>query len=229
VTLPSAARRCPLVTYGDLSAPAKSDPSKTEAELALTRMTSATAPMPPAPAAPASASEIAAMSAWVAGGMPPGTCELDAGTSPGLGPFTGPPVCTSGVHWTQGNEGPLMNPGKPCLSCHGQPGSEAPSFILAGTVYPTGHEPDLCDGVNGSGKVVVMVTDASNKVWNLPVNAAGNFYQAGSPGSIALPFHARVTRAGKERVMMGAQSSGDCNGCHTEAGHNGAPGRIVQP
>jgi hypothetical protein len=83
--------------------------------------------------------------------------------------------------------------------------------------------------VDGSGDVVVVVTDANGQVWNLPVNAAGNFYFEDNPDAIALPFHAKVTRAGKERVMMGAQSTGNCNGCHTEAGANGAPGRIVQP
>jgi hypothetical protein len=122
-----------------------------------------------------------------------------------------------------------MNPGKPCLSCHGQPGSGAPSFIIAGTVYPTGHEPDLCNGVNGSNQVTVVVTDANGTVWNLPVNAAGNFYQQGSPGSIAFPIHAKVTRGKKERDMLGAQSIANCNECHTQAGANGAPGRIVEP
>jgi hypothetical protein len=29
--------------------------------------------------------------------------------------------------------------------------------------------------------------------------------------------------------MSTLQSSGDCNGCHTEQGKNGAPGRIFLP
>jgi hypothetical protein len=158
-----------------------------------------------------------------------GGTSPDAGVSSSPDPFGSPPVCTSGVHWKGGGGSPSMNPGKPCLSCHGQSGSGAPSFIIAGTVYPTGHEPDLCDGVNGSNQVTVVVTDAKGKVWNLPVNSAGNFYQPGSAGSVAFPIHAKVTRAGKERDMFGAQSTGDCNGCHTQAGANGAPGRIVEP
>ena len=32
-----------------------------------------------------------------------------------------------------------------------------------------------------------------------------------------------------ERAMVAAQTSGDCNSCHTLAGTNGAPGRIMLP
>ena len=50
-----------LVTYDDLMAPSKSNPSMTVAELALVRIQATTLPMPPAPAARTSAAEIAAM------------------------------------------------------------------------------------------------------------------------------------------------------------------------
>jgi hypothetical protein len=32
-----------------------------------------------------------------------------------------------------------------------------------------------------------------------------------------------------ERVMMHAEMNGDCNSCHTEAGTEDAPGRIMRP
>ncbi|HSY23238.1 MAG TPA: hypothetical protein VK841_14025 [Polyangiaceae bacterium] len=54
----------------------------------------------------------------------------------------------------------------------------------------------------------------------------GNFY---STGSIATPFDAKVLNGSKERDMVAAQTSGDCNSCHTEQGANGAPGRIMPP
>ena len=44
-----------------------------------------------------------------------------------------------------------------------------------------------------------------------------------------MPFTAKVTYQGRERAMTAPQTSGDCNGCHTQAGANGAPGRITLP
>jgi predicted CXXCH cytochrome family protein len=38
-----------------------------------------------------------------------------------------------------------------------------------------------------------------------------------------------VTAGGKERIMVQAQTSGDCNSCHSESGSKDAPGRIVAP
>jgi hypothetical protein len=60
------------------------------------------------------------------------------------------------------------------------------------------------------------------------VNAAGNFY-LGSP--ITPPFHAKVVNMlnGQERSMVAAQTTRDCNTCHTQSGANGAPGRIMLP
>jgi hypothetical protein len=58
------------------------------------------------------------------------------------------------------------------------------------------------------------------------VNAVGNFY---STAAVARPFQAKVVRNGLERVMTVAQTTGDCNSCHTVTGANGAPGRIMAP
>ncbi len=134
-------------------------------------------------------------------------------------------VCSSDAHWTRGDrESPLMHPGGTCISCHSS--GEGPAFSIAGTVYPTGHEPNDCNGVDGAGDVQVVITDAAGSVLTLDVNAAGNF---SSNSRIAMPFHAKVVTMGQERAMAAAQTTGDCNGCHTEGGANGAPGRIMLP
>jgi mono/diheme cytochrome c family protein len=100
-------------------------------------------------------------------------------------------------------------------------------YTIAGTVYPTVREPNDCNGVNGPAAAIqVVVTDAAGRVLTLPVNAAGNFF---TNAAVTFPFHARVVRGGAVRMMIAAQSSGNCNGCHTTDGANGAPGRIVVP
>jgi hypothetical protein len=138
--------------------------------------------------------------------------------------FDTPTVCTSGTTWTRGNRGSAsMHPGVACIDCHGS--NRGPAFTIAGTVYPTGHEPDDCNGTGGAGTSVV-ITDKNGKVTTIAVNAAGNFY---STAAITKPFQAKVVKGGSERVMTGAQTVGDCNTCHTEKGASSAPGRIVTP
>ncbi len=69
-----------LVSYADLTAPAKSDAAKSAAVVALARIKSKASPMPPAPATGATAAEIAAFEAWVTAKTPMGTCDdVDAG------------------------------------------------------------------------------------------------------------------------------------------------------
>lgn len=223
-----------LVTYGDLTAPAKTDASRTAAAMAVARMQNTTLPMPPAPATPATAAEIAAMQGWVAAGYPSAGCATpppaDAGAptvTPPPDPFSTPPRCTSNVTWTGGDEGsPNMNPGLACISCHASSGDEAPLFAIAGTVYPTAHEPDRCYGANGNNGARVVITGANGQVVTLTPNAAGNFTYT---GTVARPFQAKVTFMGRERVMATPQTSGDCNGCHTQNGAMNAPGRILLP
>ncbi|WP_437841556.1 hypothetical protein [Sorangium sp. So ce1153] len=63
------------------------------------------------------------------------------------------------------------------------------------------------------------------------LNASGNFlfdtFQDRTP--INFPITARVVKGDKERKMLTAQMSGDCNSCHSQSGAEGAPGRIVAP
>jgi hypothetical protein len=142
--------------------------------------------------------------------------------------FGAPPTCTSGQTWPGGNHGSkLMNPGLGCIDCHSK-NSAAPTLTLAGTVYPTAHEPNLCDGASSAiyTGATVVVTGADQNTITLTPNTAGNFFYQ---GALALPFRIKLTYMGRERMMGVAQTSGDCNGCHTQNGANGAPGRILVP
>lgn len=127
-------------------------------------------------------------------------------------------VCTSKKMWTGGN-GSTMRPGNDCTACHG--------FTIAGTLYPTQHEPNNCDGTAANG-VKVVVTGADGKVTTLTPDAtSGNFY---SSTAIKAPFSAKVTNsAGGSRAMTDTQTKGNCNSCHTQDGASGAPGRIMTP
>ncbi len=205
----------PLVTYSDLVAPSQSDPTRSYAQVALARMQDPVRPMPPAPLPLVSASEIASMQSWISAGMPQGSCSTatDGGT-PLPNPYDTPTVCTSGTYWTSGT-GSLMHPGWACGSCH--------TFQIAGTVYPTAHEPNDCNGAQ-TGSVVI--TDARGVSVSLTPNAAGNFLYA---GGLTLPIRAKVVSSRGERAMAATQSTGNCNSCHTVAGANGAPGRIMLP
>jgi hypothetical protein len=157
-----------------------------------------------------------------------------AGTDPGDDPiFSMPTTCSSGAKWTKGNKGSSsMHPGGTCISCHAS-NFDAPKFIFAGTVYKTGHEPDDCNGVNGStdaSGAQVIVTDANGQVFTAAVNKVGNFLGYPVSGkTFKTPYTARVVFNGKERAMGEHQTSGDCNSCHTEAGTKDAPGRIALP
>jgi hypothetical protein len=120
-----------------------------------------------------------------------------------------------------------MHPGNACITCHAN-NSKAPKVTIGGTVYPTTHEPNDCNGVKGTGSsITVVVTDATGKQLSpIVVNSVGNFY---STAAVAAPFHVKVVSNGKESAMMAAPPNGDCNSCHTEQGVNNAPGRIVVP
>lgn len=203
-----------LASYADLTAPSKGTPNTSEAALSLQRMQDMT--MPPAGTAPPAAA-IAAFEAWVTGGLPQGSCDQ-------VDPFAGPHVCTSQSVYTRG-KGSLMEPGVACIACHKQKGVYDALYTFAGSVYPTGHEPDRCYGSGAQGAVVVL-TDKNGKQVSYTANSGGTF--AGS-AVLTLPYTAEVQYQGNSRPMVTPQTDGDCNGCHTENGANGAPGRILLP
>ncbi len=206
-----------LLTYSDLTAPSKTNPALSMAEASLARMQATSAPMPPQGA---TADEIAVLQKWVDAGMPQGSC--DTTNPPPDTAFSGPLTCTSGKTWSSG-KGSSMDPGMHCNKCH--------NLYGGGTVYPTGHEPDRCYGVNGSANtdVKVRITGADGKSVDLPVTATGNFILN---TSVKKPYTAKVISSKGERPMLTPQTNGDCNLCHTaNAGGNGttSPGRIVVP
>jgi hypothetical protein len=211
-----------LLTLADLLAPSVSDPSKSMAAESLARMRSAASPMPPPPAEPPTPEEIQVFAAWVASSTPKGV-PCTGGDAGAPAPYATPSVCTSGKTWRGGNDGSSsMHPGGVCLTCHSMQGG--PAYKIAGTVYPTAHEPNDCDGV--ANALTVVVTGADGTTTSLPVNSVGNFY---SRSGVVAPFHVKVTDGTKERAMTEAVTAGDCNSCHTEQGANGAPGRIMAP
>lgn len=224
-----------LVTYDDLVAPWDEDPTRTIAEVSLERMKSRQSPMPPDGALAASA--VAVFEAWVGAGAPKASCgpakttadagppsdPVDAGPVTDGGAALDASVCTSGTTWAPGSPASaLMAPGKRCLGCHYVSGG--PSLTLAGTVYPTLHEPDGCNGAGG-GNVSVVIVDAAGKSHTLPVNAAGNFLRV---TGLPMPYTARVVSGTKVREMRTPQTDGDCNGCHSEVPTQ-SPGRIMAP
>jgi hypothetical protein len=135
------------------------------------------------------------------------------------------PACTSGMTWMYGDHGSSqMNPGRACIGCHST--HNGPPLTIAGTIYPTAHEPDLCDGADGTTGALVVITGADGQTVTLTPNVAGNF---DTGGPVKLPFTAKVTYMGRESAMTAMQTTGDCNSCHTQSGANGAPGRIQLP
>lgn len=208
----------PLVAYEELAVASKSDPAKTVAQLSIDRMKASTKPMPPSGVI--DSADVAVLERWVAAGMPKGDCAGASGPS-----YDTPTVCTSETVWTRGDhESPLMHPGVPCIECH-QRKREGPIYTVSGTVYPTAHEPDDCNGV-ASSNVKVVITGADGKITTLGLNQAGNFF---SRSKIAMPYRAKVVDGTKVREMKDATDNGDCNTCHSTAGAEKAPGRVIAP
>ncbi len=166
--------------------------------------------------------------AGVAGGG--GTNSADGGAA--TDPLHALATCTSGMVWTAASPNdPLMRPGEGCnvsSACHGA--GAAAIWSVAGTIYPTGHEPNDCEGFSNtsSNGVGIVITDAMGGVLPLAPNTVGNFYYS---GALAFPIQAKLISfaTGAERAMVGPVSSGDCNSCHTQDGSSGAPGRLTVP
>jgi hypothetical protein len=210
----------PLLTYEDLLRTGSD--GKTLAVKSLERMKDTARPMPPAPAVPPTPDEITILQRWVDARTPRAqACTgIDGGTSRASS-YDTPTVCTSNKTWG-GEQSAEMDPGAACITCHLRKG---PNFTIAGTVYPTAHEPNDCYGIS-SATLKVVVTDAQGKTLTLGVNQTGNF-RSNSP--LAPPFHVKVVDGTKERLMAGSLTAGDCNSCHTVGGANGAPGRVMAP
>ncbi len=227
-----------LATRAALQAASTVSPGMTQAERALARMRDTQRPMPPAGRTPPSADAVAKFAAWIEQGMPMGMCggaggSGDAGSDDmGVdGGTTAQLTCSSGefwpIDWDDGS--PNMNPGLPCRSCHLQQ-EDRRAYFFMGTVYPTLHERDRCISSVLAGTEVHIVDRDGQVALRLPVRAGGNFFSTEREAGVRLPFTARVVGPRGETISMSTpQMSGDCNGCHTERGANGAPGRILLP
>ena len=149
---PSQGAPIALTSYADLTAPSKTHAGKTVADVCLQRMQDTSSPMPPGQIP--SAADVATLDKWIKAGMPKGTCggaATDAGPT-GPDPYNTPVQCTSNKKWTGGDNGSSsMRPGGACVTCHKLGGkASGKGFDIAGTVYPTAHEPDDYDAWNGA-------------------------------------------------------------------------------
>jgi hypothetical protein len=163
-------------------------------------------------------------------GLAVAACGGSDATAPD--PFAAPAACASGVmRDVNESEGELMMPGRACNACHEQvnasTGEASPVFRFAGTLYPSGHEPDDCVGSAATG-AQVWVKDATGFIFSARANRSGNFMLE-TRHPFVPPFAAEVHSQGRVRPMFGLQASGDCNACHTQDGAMDAPGRIVLP
>lgn len=207
-------------------------------ELSLERIFDPDSPMPPDSSI--SEDEIAVFQKWVDDGMPAGSCgeSVTAGDDDDAAPEPVTLTCTSGTRWTRGNhESKLMKPGSPCILCHltGRAQSDhddedddddfeqGPLYYFAGTVYPSPHDEDDCNGSDAVDTTTVVLTGADGKVLTLPINKAGNFY---TKKALAMPVKAQVVSAAGTKTMKDPVEDGDCNGCHTAESFS--PGRIVE-
>ena len=210
-----------IASAADLAATSAVDTSMTVAQRSLVRMKDGSMP----PGAPLSAEQIAVFEGWISDGMPSGDCG--AGGAPPI-----EVVCTSNTYWKGGDhESEDMHPGYACIDCHQHPpngGEHGPGLILAGTVYPTLYEEDDCNGVGGT---TVVVTDATGRTVEATASVeSGNFsIEAEDAAPLVMPIRAEVRRGDQVLVMKDPVDSADCNGCHTELGADGAPGRILAP
>ncbi len=219
----------PLTSRAELMAPSMIDPTLSRAQKSVQRFLATDGlRMPPSPLPEPTVEEIQAFQDWVDAGAMSGTCADATDGIDTPSPYDTPSVCSSDKLWTKGNEeSPRMNPGQECISCHTEE-REGPRFLVAGTLYPTAHEPDNCNGTTASSSLYVEITDADGAVYNLKPNSAGNFFLE-EARNFKLPYTARVVSGDEERVMLSPQDDGDCNSCHSENGDNLAPGRVMAP
>lgn len=224
-----------LLSRADFLAASAANAAQTNGERSVARMRNAASPMPPG--APPPTTEVDAFAAWVTAGMPAGSCGgVDAGSTE--------PTCASNTSLQKpvagdAHGGPTMAPGLACISCHsggdfmGQNPGGALSrtdelYQFMGTVFASAHEKDLCSpALPTAARVEILDLNGAVRA-TLPVNGGGNFF-GDAPGGPITPYRARVVTAAGSREMVSAQTSGDCNTCHTVAGASGAPGRIFLP
>ena len=138
-----------LLTYAQLMAPSATDPTLSEAQLALVRMQSSFSPMPPSPRAKVTADEIATWQAWIDAGAPMGSCKGAGDTTGGLG--------GSGGQGGTSDQGPggSANQGQGGSSDQGQ-GGDAAQGGAGGSDQGAGGSGAGGDGSGGTGGAVTQ-------------------------------------------------------------------------
>jgi hypothetical protein len=124
-----------------------------------------------------------------------------------------------------------MNPGLACRACHVREDPDL-RFYFSGTVFPSLHERDLCDARSSSAAEVQILDGAGTVRVRMPVSLrSGNFRSEllTTTPTFSKPWKVKVVSGARSTQMQGELTDGDCNGCHTEQGANGAPGRIAMP
>jgi mono/diheme cytochrome c family protein len=199
-----------------------------------------------------SVAQIASVSTWIQNGAsttcsapPPPTTIAPGGdisshissgglfygtTAPSFLPAGG--TCSTSSWWQDNpGQGDSMAPGQACIQCHvanGAGGIDGPPlYNYAGTVSAALHDEDDCRGV---GDVLVEILDGTSGATVAQTTTdhdSGNFALeiANPPAS----YRVRLSLDGRTREMQTVQTVGDCATCHTSAGLNNAPGRIVAP
>jgi hypothetical protein len=203
----------PLVTYADLLAPARTNPSKTVAELAIERMQDPVKPMPPSPLPRATPAETSTVSNWIAAGTPVvcnsapsvGTDAGSSGGSAGLGTDGGvrPPPGTgdSGVTIVPSDGGvatafcdvqQLLR--ARCVSCHSNPpvgGAPMPLVTYANLMAPAPSNPSQTVAAMALARmqdgVKPMPPSPLPRASATEVNILSNWMAVGSPSTCLSP------------------------------------------
>lgn len=185
------------------------------------------------------------MAGWIALGFPQNSCAADAGvvtppappdagSPPPAPPDAGPPpppvpTCSTNSRWTSGDTpSSAMHPGWDCIHCHTDQGrASGQDYTAAGTVQGAIRDDNDCNGISA---VSVSITDRNGTVSTQTTNSAGNFRFS---TAFAYPVHISITKGGVTRTMStpvsppAGQTGIRCASCHTIAGAQGAPGRII--
>jgi hypothetical protein len=214
-----------MVTLEQLKGASGVDPAKSYLERGVIRMEAAKNPMPPTLEPTVKPEEVALIKAWIAAGYPEASCGDVA-----KDPYVAPVKCSGELLPAVQEHDEEMSPGHVCNTCHAQvnaeEGGDAPLFLVSGTVFKTAHEPNDCGSSVGKG-AEITITDSKGKVVVLEANETGNFIY--EENDLVFPYTAKVTFEGRERAMALPQTNGSCNECHTEAGTEEAPGRVLLP
>ncbi len=122
------------------------------------------------------------------------------------------------------DDGPWMEPGVDCMSCHTHASQGGKPWTVAGTVFPWTEGGDATTGQAGA---TITFTDANSNVIALESNGSGNFY---TREAIVFPLKKLVVSTpgqGSGEMAetflktMTKENFGRCNLCHTAGGQAG--------